>query len=419
MNALIKSATVIDSQSSYHGKTVDIRIKNGKISEIGTKLEATKGEKSIQKDNLHISQGWFDSSVSMGQPGYEERETIENGLHVAASSGFTGVAINPNTHPIIDTQATVSYVSKMAEDQVSSAFVIGALSLSSEGKYLAELYDMYQGGAVAFGDYQKAIHNPNLLKIALQYAQGFDGLVLSYPQEDKLVGKGIVNEGEASTRLGLKGAPALAESVHVARDLHILEYTGGKLHIPTISTAASVALIRDAKAKGLNISCSVAIANLFFTDMELEHFDTHFKVLPPLRTAQDQEALIEGIKDNTIDMVTSNHNPLDIEKKKVEFDNAAYGTIAQEATFGALLTLISEKKAVKLLTNARKRFTATSQGIGIEVGNEANLTLFDTKGGRSFRESDILSKSKNAAFLGAKLKGKVYGVIANNKLHLN
>lgn len=220
-----------------------------------------------------------------------------------------------------------------------------------------------------------------------------------------------------STRLGLKGSPALAESIAVARDLHILEYTGGKLHIPTISTAASVSLIREAKAKGLDVSCSVAITNLYFTDDVLEHFDTNFKLLPPLRTEEDKNALLEGVKDGTIDMVTSNHNPLNIELKKVEFDNASYGSIAQEATFGALLTLVSDKKAVKLLTAGRNRFTDSTAAI--EEGNEANITMFDTKGVSSFRESDILSKSKNAAFLGAKLKGKVYGVIANNSLHIN
>ncbi len=417
MNALIKSATIIDSQSSHHGKTVDIRIKNGKITEIGVNLKTAKGEESIQKDNLHLSQGWFDSSVNIGQPGYEERETIENGLHVAASSGFTDIAITPNTNPILDTSAGISYIKKMAEGHLSNVHPIGALSRKSEGNDLAELYDMQQAGAVAFGDYQKSIANPNLLKIALQYAQGFDGLVLSYPQENKLVGKGIVNEGVVSTRLGLKGSPALAESIAVARDLHILEYTGGKLHIPTISTAASVSLIREAKAKGLDVSCSVAITNLYFTDDVLEHFDTNFKLLPPLRTEEDKNALLEGVKDGTIDMVTSNHNPLNIELKKVEFDNASYGSIAQEATFGALLTLVSDKKAVKLLTAGRNRFTDSTAAI--EEGNEANITMFDTKGVSSFRESDILSKSKNAAFLGAKLKGKVYGVIANNSLHIN
>jgi len=417
MNALIKSATIIDSKSTHHGKTLDVRVKNGTIVEIGTNLEAAKGEKNIERDNLHLSQGWFDSSVSLGQPGFEERETIDNGLKVAASSGFTGVAVNANTQPILDTSTTVSFIKKMAEGYACNAFPIGALTRNSESKDLAELYDMQQSGAIAFGDYQKAISNPNMLKIALQYTQGFNGIVLSFPQENKLVGKGIVNEGVVSTRLGLKGAPALAESVQVARDLHILEYAGGKLHIPTISTAASVNLIREAKAKGLDVSCSVAIVNLFFTDESLETFDTHFKVTPPLRTQNDKEALIKGIKDGTIDMVTSDHNPLDIERKKVEFDNATSGTIAQEATLGALLTLVSKKKAVKLLTAARNRFT--NEQFTIEEGNTANITLFDSKGSYQFNENDILSKSKNAAFLNAKLKGKVYGVIANNQLHIN
>lgn len=416
MNALIKAATVIDSQSPHHGATVDIRIKDGKIIQIAKKLSATSDEQRIQKENLYISQGWFDSSVSMGEPGYEERETITNGLHVAAKSGFTGVLVNPNTHPIIDTSSAVSFIKKMGEGAVTSIYPMGALTRKSTGTDIAELYDMQQAGAVAFGDYQKAIKNPNLLKIALQYAQGFHGLVLSFPQDYQIAGVGQVNEGPVSTRIGLKGIPAIAESLQVARDLHILEYTGGKLHIPTISTKASVALIKEAKNKGLNVSCSVAIHNLFFTDDVLETFDTHYKVMPPLREKDDVDALITGLKDGTIDMVTSDHNPLDIERKHVEFDNALFGTISQEAVFGALLTLVSEKKAIQLLTNARERFIKSTYTI--KKDTEANLTLFTTKGSYLFNESDILSKSKNASFLGAKLKGNVYGVIANNKIEL-
>ncbi|WP_299213500.1 dihydroorotase [uncultured Dokdonia sp.] len=416
MNALIKAATIIDSTSSHHGTTVDIRIKYGKIRLIGQNLSQEKGEQLIQIENLFVSQGWFDSSVSIGQPGYEERETIDNGLTVAAKSGFTGVAINPNTYPILDTSADITFVSKMGEGHATSIFPIGALTRNSESVDLAELYDMQQSGAVAFGDYQRAITNPNLLKIALQYAQGFQGLVLSFPQEDKIAGTGKMNEGVTSTGIGLKGIPAIAESLHIARDLHILEYTGGKLHIPTISTAASVALIKEAKNKGLDVSCSVAIHNLFYTDKALLDFNTNYKVVPPLRAQEDVDALIAGIKDGTIDMVTSDHNPLDIERKQVEFDNATFGTISQEATFGALLTLVSEKKAVQLLTNGRKRFTQSS--FPIEKNTKANLTLFTTKGSYVFSESDILSKSKNACFLGAKLKGNVFGIIANQKIVL-
>ncbi len=417
MKALLKNATIIDSSSSYHGKTLDIRIRNGVITELGEDLEKDKNETLVEREDLHISQGWFDTSVSMGQPGYEERETIDNGLLVAAHSGFTGVALNPNTNPVLDTSSDIIFVKKMAEGTTTSLFPIGALTRKCEGEDLAELYDMLQAGATAFGDYQKSIENPNLLKIALQYAQGFEGLVLSFPQENKIAGSGIVNEGISSTEVGLKGIPSIAESLRIARDLHILEYTGGKLHIPTISTARSVELIATAKERGLDVSCSVAIQNLFFTDAEIKNFETNFKVLPPLRNSEDVRALIEGIKDGTIDMVTSDHNPLDIEHKNVEFDHAMFGTISQEATFGALMTLVSEKKAVKLLTAGRKRFTDTT--ISIEPNTTANLTLFSPKGTSTFTKKDILSKSKNCCFIDAKLKGKVYGVIANNSLVLN
>ncbi|RMB59548.1 dihydroorotase [Dokdonia sinensis] len=417
MNALIKAATVIDSKSPHNGNVVDIRIKDGIITEIASTLTPSKNEKTITFDDLKVSSGWFDTSVSIGEPGYEERETIKNGLKVAALSGFTGIAVNPNTNPIIDTSADVAFMMHKSAGNATELFPIGALSRNSESVDLAELYDMQQSGAVAFGDYQKPVSNPNLLKIALQYTQGFDGLVLSFPQENDIAGKGQVNEGVMSTRIGLKGKPAIAESLQVARDLHILEYTGGKLHIPTISTKASVHLIADAKAKGLDVTSSAAIHNLFFTDDVLEDFNTNYKVTPPLRNQDDVEALIQGIKTGVIDFVTSDHNPLDVERKHVEFDNATYGTISQEATFGALLTLVSEKKAVKLLTQGRARFTNKEQSI-VEGAN-ANLTLFSIKGSYTFSESDIKSKSKNAAFLGAKLKGKVYGIVNNNQIILN
>ncbi len=417
MNILIKAATIIDSDSEHHGTQKDIRIKNGVIIAIENNLSPHNEETIIERDGLHVSQGWFDSSVSMGQPGYEERETIANGLKVAAASGFTGVALNPNTQPIIDTSSDVTFVKKMAERAITSLYPIGALTRNSESVHLAELYDMQQSGAVAFGDYQVPISNPNLLKIALQYTQGFEGLVLSFPQENQIAGKGMVHEGEASTRVGLKGIPAIAESLQIARDLHILEYAGGRLHIPTISTAESVALIKKAKEKNLNVTCSVAIHNLFFTDTQIEDFNTHYKVLPPLRNESHRKALIEGIKDKTIDMVTSDHNPLDVERKQVEFDNAMYGVVSQEATFKALLTLVSEKRAIALLTAGRKRFTKVSYTI--KENQEANLTLFSVKSTNTFSLKDIKAKSKNAIFLDEKLKGIVYGVIANNQLELS
>lgn len=414
MNALIKSATIVDSKSDFHNETVDILIEKGRISKISKRIPNPDNYKEIKLDNLHVSQGWFDSSVSFGEPGYEERETIDNGLRTAAESGFTAVALNANTNPVIDSYADITLVKAKAQNKATSLYPIGALTKSSNSTDLAELYDMKNAGAVAFYDYQKPISNPNLLKIALQYASNFNGLIFSFPQESKISGLGVVNEHINSTRLGLKGNPALAEEVQVARDLFLLEYTEGKLHIPTISTAKSVELIREAKAKKLDITCSVAIHNLVLTDDELNSFDTRYKVLPPLRTQHDCDALIEGLKDGTIDMVTTDHNPIDIEDKKIEFDHAKYGTIGLEAAFGALQTVFTTKKAVSLLTQGKSRFGIKETTIN--VGETANLSLFNPEGKYQFNKTDITSKSKNSAYLGMDLKGKVYGVVANNKV---
>ena len=417
MNALLKSATIIDPKSEFHNTTQDILIENGIITQVSQNIKNTNGYKEIALENLHVSQGWFDSSVSFGEPGYEERETIENGLKTAAKSGFTTVMMNANTVPVTDTGSHVSFIQSKAKNSAVTLEIYGALTKGSLGEALAELYDMQQAGALAFYDYQKAISNANLMKIALQYAANFNGLICSFPQNNTIAGKGVVNEGITSTLLGLKGIPTLAEELQISRDLYLLEYTGGRLHIPTISSAKSVELIRDAKRRKLNVTCSVATHNLFFTDAVLKEFDSNYKVLPPLRTQNDINALIEGLKDGTIDMVTSDHNPLDIEKKKLEFDHADYGTIGLESAFGALNSVMTLKKTIETLTSGKTVFGIEYQPI--KKGAKADLTLFNPNGTRTFTEKDILSKSKNSAFLGSKLKGVVYGIIAKNKLELN
>ena len=415
MKILVKAATILDPQSDFHQKKVDLLIENGTIVDIKAKLEVTDAQ-LVEKPNLHVSPGWFDSSVSFGEPGYEERETISNGLKTSAMSGYTDVALNANTHPILDTNADIAFVLSSAKGHTTRLSPIGALTTASNSEQLAELYDMQLAGAVAFGDYQVPVANPNLLKIALQYAQNFDGLILSFPLERKISGKGVMNEHHISTRMGLKGIPALAESLHLARDLFILEYTGGKLHVPTISTARSVELIREAKTKGLDVSCSVAIHNLYFTDDALEDFDTHYKVLPPLRTGEDTKALIDGLKDGTVDMVTSDHNPLDIERKKLEFDHADYGTIGLESAFGALRTLFDVETCAALLSTGKQRFGIEAPSVA--VGQKACLALFDPDLEYTFTEDHILSSSKNSAFLGENLTGKTYGTINNEMLSL-
>lgn len=417
MNILIKSATIIDSKSEFHNLTQDILIENGSISSIGNAINNPNNYQEIKLENLHVSQGWFDSSVCFGEPGFEERETIINGLKTAAASGFTAVALNAYSNPVIASNADVTFVNAKAQNNAVSLLPIGALTVGSNGEDLAELYDMNTAGAVAFYDYKKPIANPNLMKIALQYASNFGGLVCSFPQENQIAGSGVMNEHVISTYIGLKGIPSLAEELQVARDIFLLEYTGGKLHIPTISTAKSVELIREAKKKKLDITCSVAIHNLYFNDSVLTDFNTHYKVLPPLRTQEDCEALIEGLKDGTIDMVTSDHNPIDIEHKKVEFDHAQYGTIGLESAFGALQTLFTIKKTIDILTKGKTRFGLKS--LPISVGNKVNMTLFNPDTKYSFSNKNIISKSKNAIFESEALKGQVYGIIANNSIALN
>ncbi|MEW4924074.1 dihydroorotase [Algibacter sp. 2305UL17-15] len=416
MNILIKSATILDSKSDFHNTTQDILVENGLISKIGSHLKNPKKYREIAFENLHVSQGWFDSSVSFGEPGFEERETIENGIKTAALSGFTSVALNPNTNPVIDTSSDVAFVKSKALNKAVDALPIGALTQGSKGEDLAELFDMKNAGAIAFYDYKKPISNPNMLKIALQYASNFGGLVCSFPQENRISGSGVMNENITSTSLGLKGNPALAEELQIARDLFLLEYTEGKLHIPTISTAKGVQLIREAKQKKLDVSCSVAIHNLYFTDENLTDFETNFKVKPPLRTQNDIDALIEGLKDGTIDMVTSDHNPLDIELKKIEFDHADYGTIGLESAFGALQSRFTLKKTIEILTNGKTRFGL--EQTPINIGNKLNITLFNPNSKYTFSKEHIVSKSQNAIFNGETLKGTTYGVIANNTITL-
>jgi len=418
MNVLLRSATIIDSSSSLNGKVRDLLIENGKFSKIAAKIQNTKNYKELQLDNLHVSCGWFDTSVSFGEPGYEERETIQNGLTVAAKSGFTAVGVNSNTQPYVDSKSIVDFLINSSVSSPVALYPIASLTKGSKGIDIAELYDMQNAGAIAFSDYKKPIRNANLMKIALLYAQNFNGLVFSYPQDNTIANLGIANEGDISTKLGLKGNPALAEELQIARDLFLLEYTGGKLHIPTISTTKSVKLIKEAKKKGLDVTCSVSAHHLTLTDEKLNGFDSNYKTSPPLRSQKDVNALIKGVKDGTIDMITSDHNPIDIEHKKVAFENALDDTIGLESLFGALHNVFTLDDIIKCISsNPRKRFGL--EELAIKEGEKANITLFNPEIEYIFSEKDIFSTSKNSAFLNSQLKGIAYGIVADNKLKIN
>jgi|TARA_B110000967_G_scaffold61057_1_gene62728 dihydroorotase len=418
MSTLLKNATIIDATSPFHHQKKDILIRHGKLEKIEDLILEKPEYSVISLDNLHVSCGWFDTSVSLGEPGFEERETIKNGLKVASKSGFTAIALNANTSPVIDSKSDVAFLINQATNSATNLYPVAALTLKSEGADMAELYDMHQTGAIAFGDYNKPIENDNLMKVALLYAQNFDGLVLSFPKNNAVSGEGIANEGINSTKLGLKGIPALAEHIQIARDLFLLEYTGGKLHIPTISSAKSVDLIKDAKKKGLQITCSVAAHHLVLTDDELHGFDSNFKTNPPLRTKEDIKAMQKGVKTGVIDVITSDHNPIDIEHKKVEFSEAEDGVIGLESAFGAINSVLNLDDFIDCLTVKPKAIFGIKNHTIME-GSIADITLFNPTQKIIFTKKHILSTSKNSAFINKKLKGKVYGIFANNQLIIN
>jgi len=417
MKILLKNATILDPSSPFHSTQQDILIKDSHIADIKQHINDTDNTKVIEHENLHVSKGWFDSGVSFGEPGYDERETLDNGLSVAASSGFTKILLNPDIIPIPDSNATISHLIKMGQKKTTSLYPIGALTEKGEGKQLASLYDMHEQGAIGFGDYKSSLSSANLLKIALQYTQSFDGTIFSHPLSPEIAESGMIHEGEISTKIGLKGIPALAETIQIARDLQILSYTDGKLHIPLISSKEGLELIRNAKKQGLNISCSVGLPNLIFDDTSLEGFDTNLKVFPPIRSKTDQLALRRGLLDGTIDMVSSMHEPMNIEYKKLEFENSAPGTIGLESCFGLLCSIFPLDKVLSFLTRGIQCFEIESPSIA--EGKTADLTWFDPEKILRLKLDDLKSTSKNCAYIDLDLHGKVLGTFNNGLLTTN
>ena len=416
MSILIKSAKIIDASSKFNGKTQDILIINGKIQEINNEIINSKAKKIISFKDLHVSSGWMDTSVCFGEPGLEEREDLINGAQTASFSGFTDIVLNPETEPYLDTKADISYIKSNSKDFVTKIHPLGCLTKEAKSKKLADLFEMFESGAVGFYDFKRPITNSNLIKIALQYVQNFNGLVISFPYEKSLCPNGQMHEGQISTNYGLKGISTISEEIMLKRDLKILEYTGGKIHIPCISTEESVKLIREAKKNKLNVTCSVSINNLFFNDDKLKDFDTRFKVLPPIRSEEHRKALIKGLKDGIIDFVTSDHTPIDIDKKKTDFENSLFGSTGLESLYGALNSLFDLNTTIDILTRRKETFGIEKNSIN--EGQTACLSLFNPNIEYEFLKENILSKSKNSCFIGSKLKGKALGIISNNSIRL-
>ena len=424
MNLLIKSAKIIDTNSKYHNKIMDVFIKDGKIDKIAKSIKGCKeslangSEIEFSANNLHLSPGWFDLHANFSEPGNEQRETLESGSMAAAKGGYTGVMIMPNTIPSLDNKGMIKYIQNATTGNIVDILPAGNLTMKQNGNEIVEMHDMSKAGCLAFTDDKKSIKRNEVLKIAMLYAKDCDALIMNFPNESSIANDGHMHEGAVSTKLGLKGIPAIAEEIMVDRDINICEYTNSRFHLSYLSTKGSAERIKKAKSKGLNISADVALHNLFLTDEALNNFDTRYKVMPPLRTKKDNKALIKALKEGTIDVITTDHSPQDNEHKRVEFDNAKNGIIGLESAFGLLgMHLVPELGLSQIIQNIAinpRKILGMNEATLIE-GNRANVTLFNPDLEWVFTKDDIKSKSENTPFLGVKLKGKALAIYNNGK----
>jgi dihydroorotase len=439
MSVHIRQAKVVDPQSEFHGQVVDIEFSPGKGT-LDIKAATGKGRSSIAsggktvweegsslksaKDHptLYISPGFVDVFADYREPGYEHKETIHSGLRTAAAGGFTDVLLAPNTNPTVSTKSSVQYILQRANGNAVNIHPLGAITKEIEGKSLAEMLDMHAHGAIAFTDGWKPVQNANLMLKALEYAKSFDGVLLQIPLDISLSSGGLMHEGPISTALGMAGIPVLAETVLIHRDIELVKYTGSRLHITGVSTAHGLEMIRKAKADGCKITCSVTPYHLALTDEALKMYESVYKVSPVLRSEEDRQALIGGLKDGTIDCIASHHRPQEWDAKAKEFEYASDGMNVQEITFSILMSALGSDMPVDRIIDALAVMPRTIFGLpeaSVAKNNPGALTLFTTSGTWNLEERNLQSASRNNPFIGKELTGRVVGIIRDNNIHLN
>ncbi len=418
MSHLLKNVQIIDKNSTFHLEHRDILIENGVIQNI-SKAIPVKDHKVIEGDDLSVSIGFADLNCHIYQPGFEYREDMKSGLSAAVNGGFTTVSIMPNTEPVIDTKGQVAYLKSLAFNNIVDVIPVGAISKDCKGKDLAEIYDMQSENIFCFSDGHKSIGDAGMMERALLYVKKFNGVVMNHPDLDNISHDGLMNEGVLSTKLGLKASAKLAEELMVARDIYLAEHCDSRIHFINVSTLNSVKQIKEAKLKGIKVTASVNAYNLLLDDSYLNEYDTNFKVNPHLRTKEDIKGLIKGLKDGTVDVISSGHNPKHTDEKKVEFENADFGISALDTAFAVARKATEKDLSIEELV---KKFTDNPRKIlklecpTIKIGEKANLVVFNAEKENIFDENDLKSKSKNTPFIGMELKGEIIAVFNNKKV---
>jgi dihydroorotase len=424
MKIILKNVTLVNPFQNLNKKS-DILIENGIIKKIDEikKEELKSADQIIELDGKYCSPGFFDMHVHLREPGREDEETVQSGCNAAATGGFTGVACMPNTSPAADSAEIIRYIKEKAKNHLVEVFPVAAATLDRKGEALSPMYELFEAGAVAFSDDGVAIKTASVLRNALEYSINFGTPIIEHCEDESLA-DGVMNESVVSTMLGLPAIPNVAEDLIVMRDIMLAEFTGGKVHIAHISSKNAVDLVRQAKKKGIKVTAEVAPHHFCLTDDSLKSFDTNYKMNPPLRTSEDVEAMIAGLVDGTIDCIASDHAPHSIEEKEMEFIYAPNGILGLETQVGIVFSELLHKKKLtleqiieRMAINPRKILNIPVPKI--EVGESANLTIFDPDLVWTVEVNKFKSKSKNSPFDKKLLTGKAIGVINQSKIYFD
>jgi len=418
----ITGGRVIDPESRLD-RIADIFVQDGLIKEISPRKTTTKigAKEVIDAKGKIVVPGLIDMHAHLREPGREDEETIYTGSCAAVAGGFTSVCCMPNTEPPIDNQEAVKFVYAKAKEAKCKIFCVGAVTKGEKGEELTEILDLVQAGVVAISDDGRPIFNSQMMRNALEYCKMFGLPVISHCEDLNLSSGGVMHEGFVSTSLGMNGIPSIAEEVMVARDLKLAEFTGGRVHIAHVSTQGSVDLIREAKKRGIKVTCEATPHHFTLTDEAVKTFDTNAKVNPPLRTKKDVEAIKKGLLDGTIDSIATDHAPHSVEEKEVEFDFAPFGMVGLETALGLVVTELVNKKILTWPQAVAKLTINPSRILNLKGGRikrdfPADLTIIDPKASWIVNPSQFKSKSKNSPFSGKKLWGKVCYTMVDGKI---